>query len=609
MITAKLTVPPESVVIQNHLTGFPQWLIFRDPVASISTSHVGDVMGCLQEVEARTAQGLYAAGFVSYEASTAMDPALSTHDAEGVPLIWFGLYERPEILSLANSYSTASDFDWRPSVSLKEYRQSIEQAKQHIRIGDTYQVNYTLRLRSNFNGDPWVLFLELYKAQRSRYSAYINLGRYHICSVSPELFFSLKQGELTCKPMKGTAKRGNTTVEDEESERWLISSPKNRAENVMIVDMIRNDMGRIAETGSVRVEKLFSVEKYPTILQMTSTVTSRTTAPISEIFRNMFPCASITGAPKIKTMQIIKQLEPGPRGVYTGSIGYISPDANCQFNVAIRTAVIDMQEKSAEYGVGSGILWDSEADDEYEECQTKARVLFHRNPEFDLLESVLWTQDRGFYLLDRHLQRLQDSAAYFQFNLTMERLNEELRRFELCAHNQRKKLRITVSRCGEVAVKSSPIVSIAGSKIGISNRPIASSAFLLHKTTYRKPYTDLIDEQLVSQPGLADLIFWNEGGNVTESSIANVVVADCGELFTPLLSQGLLAGVFRESLLEQGIIRERKIRIDELRNSPGVFLINSVRGWMPLDKSLRDDIWIIRSDFDYETPKLGSSVR
>ena len=223
MITAKLTVPPESVVIQNHLTGLPQWLIFRDPVALISTSRVGDVMECLQEVEAQTAQGLYAAGFISYEASSAMDPALATHASKGVPLVWFGLYHRPEILTLANSHSTASDFDWRPSVSLQEYRESIEQAKKRIRYGDTYQVNYTLRLRSNFDGDPWALFLELYKAQRSSYSAYINLGRYHICSVSPELFFSLKQGELTCKPMKGTAKRGNTTVEDEESERWLLS--------------------------------------------------------------------------------------------------------------------------------------------------------------------------------------------------------------------------------------------------------------------------------------------------------------------------------------------------------------------------------------------------
>jgi para-aminobenzoate synthetase/4-amino-4-deoxychorismate lyase len=599
-----LTLPPQSVVIQDHLTGVPQWLIFRNPVASISSSRVADVMQCLQEVEAQTAQGLYAAGFISYEASSAMDPALMTHAPKGVPLIWFGLYDRREILTLPNPHSKAFEFDWRPSVSLNEYRESIEQAKQGIRSGDTYQVNYTLRLRSAFDGDPWALFLELYKAQRSSYSAYINLGRYHICSVSPELFFSRKQGELTCKPMKGTAKRGNTTAEDAESERWLISSPKNRAENVMIVDMIRNDMGRIAETGSVRVEKLFSVEKYPTVLQMTSTVTSRTTAPLSDIFRSMFPCASITGAPKIKTMQIIRQLEPEPRGIYTGSIGYISPDANSQFNVAIRTAVIDIEENSAEYGVGSGILWDSEADDEYEECQTKARILFHRNPEFDLLESVLWTPERGFYLLDQHLQRLQDSAAYFQFDLMMERLKQELQKFALCADEQRKKLRITVSRCGKVAVKASPIVSIAGSKIGVASRAIPPSAFLSHKTTYRKPYTDLLDEQLACQPGLADLILWNEAGYITESSIANVVIADCGELFTPPLNQGLLPGVFRNFLLQRGIISEKKFRLEELLNSQAVFLVNSVRGWMPLDKSPRDQTWVIRSDFNYETPRL-----
>jgi para-aminobenzoate synthetase/4-amino-4-deoxychorismate lyase len=600
-----LKLPPQSVVIQDHLTGVPQWLIFRNPVASISSSRIEDVMQCLQEVEAQTARGLHAAGFISYEASPAMDPAMVTHAPRGVPLIWFGLYDRREILTLSYSHTKALELDaWRPSVSLSDYRECIEQAKQRIRNGDTYQVNYTLRLRSDFDGDPWALFLELYKAQRSSYSAYINLGRYHICSVSPELFFSLNQGELTCKPMKGTAKRGNTMAEDGESEQWLISSPKNRAENVMIVDMIRNDMGRIAETGSVRVERLFAVEKYPTVLQMTSTVTSRTSAPISDVFRSMFPCASITGAPKIKTMQIIKQLEPDPRGIYTGSIGYISPGANSQFNVAIRTAVVDTEEKSAEYGVGSGIVWESEADDEYEECQTKARVLFYRDPEFDLLESVLWSPELGFYLLEQHLERLQESAAYFQFNLVAQQLEQELQEFARSARELRAKIRITVSRCGKVSVKSSPLVSIGQSKLGVANRAIRPSAFLCHKTTYRKPYTELLDEQRALQPDLDDLILWNEAGYITESSIANVVVADRGEFFTPASNQCLLPGVFRKCLLQRGIIREKDIRLDELVNSQAVFLINSVRGWMPLDKFSLDHTWVVRSDFSYETPRL-----
>jgi para-aminobenzoate synthetase / 4-amino-4-deoxychorismate lyase len=318
----------------------------------------------------------------------------------------------------------------------------------------------------------------------------------------------------------------------------------------------------------------------------------------------MFPCASITGAPKVKTMQIIKQLEPDPRGIYTGSIGYISPDAHSQFNVAIRTAVIDTEEKFAEYGVGSGIVWESEADDEYEECQTKARVLFYRDPEFDLLESVLWSPELGFYLLEQHLERLQESAAYFQFDLETQQLKQELQEFARTAGEQRRKLRITVSRCGKISVKSSPIASIGQSKIGIANSAIRPSAFLYHKTTYRKPYTDLLDEQRASQPGLDDLILWNEARYITESSIANVVVADRGEFFTPVLNQGLLPGVFRKYLLQRGIIREKNIHLDELLNSQAMFLVNSVRGWMPLDKCSSDHTWVIRSDFSYETPRL-----
>ncbi len=599
------TLSPHSVVIQDHLSAVPQWLIFRNPIASITSSLVAEVMPCLREIEAQTAKGLYAAGFVSYEASAAMEPALETHLPSGIPAIWFGIYDAPEILILPKADSKAFDLGfWRPSVSLKEYRESIEQAKERIRRGDTYQVNYTLRLRNTFNGDPWAFFVELYEAQRSSYSAYINLGRFHICSVSPELFFSLEQGQLTCKPMKGTAKRGDTTLEDEASEQWLISSAKDRAENVMIVDMIRSDMGRVAAPGSVRVEKLFSIEKYPTLLQMTSTVTARTTAPISEIFRGMFPCASITGAPKVKTMQIIKQLEPDPRGIYTGSIGYISPDARSQFNVAIRTAVIDMQEKSAEYGVGSGIVWDSQADDEYAECQTKARVLFYGHPEFDLLESVLWTPAHGYYLLHHHLQRLQDSAQYFQFNLDLEQLQQKLQKLALAEHQQSRKIRITVSRSGDLALESLPADSIAGSKIGVARTAILRSAFLCHKTTYRKPYSELLDQQPGDNERLSDLIFWNETHDVTESSIANVVIAERGELITPPLEEGLLAGVFRKHLLQEGVIRERKIRLDTLVNSQAVFLVNSVRGWMPLDKVAADPIWMIRSDFNYETPNF-----
>jgi para-aminobenzoate synthetase/4-amino-4-deoxychorismate lyase len=372
------TLAPHSVMLLDQLTDTPQWRLFANPIAVLSTSQCADVMHCLDQAQTHVAQGRYVAGYVSYEAAAGMDPMLTAHPSNGTPLVWLGVYEHCVNAEPPSGRAGAFTLtDWRPSVSPDEYRECIAQIKTAIKRGDTYQVNYTLRLRSSFSGDPWALFAALHQAQCSDYSAYIHLGRYHVCCASPELFFSRHGHLLTCKPMKGTARRGATPSEDLELQQWLHHSKKNRAENVMIVDMIRNDAGRIAVTGSVKVEELFAIEKYPTVLQMTSTVTAEVFAPESEIFRQMFPSASITGAPKVKTMEIISGLEPDPRGIYTGAIGYLSPDGSSQFNVAIRTAVVDTQKGVAEYGVGGGIVWDSNADEEYEEWRTKARVLDH----------------------------------------------------------------------------------------------------------------------------------------------------------------------------------------------------------------------------------------
>lgn len=596
-----------SVVLQDHLSGTPRWLAFRRPVALIIARELPEVVTCLRRVEEYTARGFYAAGFVSYEASPAMDRALAAHPSRGIPLAWFGVYERPEALTLPTF--DPSEFrcdDWHPSVSTDAYHNAIDRIKRSIKLGDTYQVNYTLRLRSAFHGDPWSLFLALNETQRGLYPAYINLGPLHVCSVSPELFFSLKAGELTCKPMKGTAKRGRNTSEDRQLAHWLHSSEKNRAENVMIVDMIRNDMGRLATVGSVSVTDLFRVEKYPSIFQMTSTVTSQVSSSVTRLFENLFPCASITGAPKVRTTHLIKELEPDPRGVYTGAIGYVSPAADCQFNVAIRTVVVDEQLNAAEYGVGSGIVWDSSAHDEYCECETKARVLFRRSLDFLLIESVLWTREGGFYLLDEHLKRLEDSAQYFDFNFSRDRLLNELHTATVGLPPGNRKIKISLSGAGEVRVESSQATSVRGSKVGVARRAITCPPHLLfHKTSYRKHHSDLLDELLIHQPHLFDAIAWTEGGLITESGMANVVIAQRGELFTPSADRGLLPGVFRHFLLQQGVIQERDLGLDDLMAADGAFLINSVRGWMPLDRSPGEDAWIIRSDFRFELPALA----
>ena len=286
-----------------------------------------------------------------------------------------------------------------------------------------------MRMHASIERDPFYLFLQLTDAQQSSYGAYLNTGRYAICSASPELFFELDGDRLRSRPMKGTASRGQTLAADRIQAERLHHSVKNRAENVMIVDMVRNDMARVAEIGSVRVLRLFEIERYPTVLQMTSTVECRTRASLPEIFTALFPCASVTGAPKIRTMQIIRDLEPGPRGVYTGAIGFVAPGRRARFNVAIRTVVVDTVAGEAEYGTGSGIVWESDSAEEYQECRLKARILTVMPRAFDLLESLLWTPESGCFLLERHLDRLRDSAEYFDFPFDERKIRTQLGEF------------------------------------------------------------------------------------------------------------------------------------------------------------------------------------
>ena len=373
-----------------------EWLHFANPHQIISAASIDDVHAALQEIE-KLVEGnnWYAAGFVTYEAAPAFDSALHVQSAGDFPLLWFGLYSEPHTLQTSEVLRDLGghiELNWQAGISRKSYNTAIEKVKEAIAQGNTYQVNYTMRLNSDFSDREWDFFLNLAQTQ-NKYAAYIDTGRHVICSASPELFFKLDGIKIYSHPMKGTAKRGRTTIEDKQQAEWLHNSVKNRAENVMIVDMIRNDLGRVAEIGSVQVPELFSIEKYPTLFQMTSTVQARTRASIDEIFTALFPSASITGAPKVSTMNIIAELETTPRKVYTGSIGHISPNRKAQFNVAIRTALIDRENKTAEYGVGGGIVWDSTSAEEYSEALLKARVLTERPRDFDLIETLLWTPE------------------------------------------------------------------------------------------------------------------------------------------------------------------------------------------------------------------------
>ena len=576
-----------TVFLQNSAFAKNEWLYFEQPENIITCYSVNEVADCLSQVERYTEQGYYAAGFLAYEAAAGFDVAYETHAASSdLPLLWFGIYKKPHSLTaeqLASSQPYTAGA-WKPNIQKSVYEQAIARIKQHIHAGDSYQINYTFALNTNFSGEAFAFFTDLLNSQRADYSAFLNIGRQQICSLSPELFFTLDGDRVTTKPMKGTIARGMSYKQDQKQRETLISSAKDQAENLMIVDMLRNDLGRIAKSGSVKTESLFDIEQYPTVYQITSTVSAQTDASIAMIIANLFPCASITGAPKVKTMQLIQQLETQARGVYTGSIGYIAPSnqqqaRRAQFNVAIRTVVIDQETQTAEYGVGGGIVWDSDPMREYEECLTKAAVLAQVVPNFEILESLCWVPVNNFFLLEEHLKRLAASAAYFGFKISIAEIEQAL--FDHTHDfNQAMKVRLTVNEEGLVTCSSSVLGSIENHKICLAGQASnTNSPFYYHKTTHRSGYTVALN----TVNGYDDVILYNMRGEITESTIANIVLKTQDGLITPHQSCGLLNGIFRQHLLEQGIIKEAHICLNEFYKAEEIYLINSVRGWMQLE--------------------------
>jgi para-aminobenzoate synthetase/4-amino-4-deoxychorismate lyase len=572
-------LPGENSIVIHHAQQRCWWL-FSQPAAVCTAYHPAEVIPVLQAVESWVEKKAgYAAGFVAYEAAPAFDLALPAKPDERFPLLWFGLYGPPKEIQAPPPAQAVSTAAWTPSVSEAEYRRCIHQIKAYIQAGHTYQVNYTLRLRAPAAFDPWALFGQLVRAQGAAYSAFIDTPDWLICSASPELFFGLNGRELTSRPMKGTRARGLWADQDRQRVADLQSSEKERAENVMIVDMVRHDMSQVAVTGSVRVPRLFEVEPYPTVWQMTSTVRCVTDAGVTDIFRALFPPASITGAPKRRTMEIIAELENNPRRIYTGAIGFMAPQRQVQFNVAIRTVLIDRSTNTAEYGVGGGIVWDSTAESEFQEWQAKARILSRRLPEFDLLETLLWTPEGGLFLLNRHLARLQKSADYFGFYLDLAQIYELLVTTTDALPDQPHRVRLVVPQTGSPRLQTTPMgLQTQPFKVCLAKTPVDSSnPFLYHKTTHRVVY----EQAKQACPGYDDVLLWNERGELTESSIANIIVEMAGGWYTPPVECGLLAGVYRSLLLEQGQVQERVIRVDELTAASQILLVNSVRRQWP----------------------------
>jgi para-aminobenzoate synthetase/4-amino-4-deoxychorismate lyase len=553
---------------------------FTAPLEIVSAASLREVIPCLERVEGGVARGFYAAGFIAYEAAPAFDPALQAQNPGALPLLWFGLYRTMELRNAGHA-QPGEAFEvgpWTPLVPADVYRQNIRRIRELIAAGDTYQVNYTFPLRASFRGNARSWFHALCAAQQADYCADIDLGRVRLLSASPELFFRLRGNALETRPMKGTRPRGRWSAEDRELARALAESAKDRAENIMIVDLLRNDMARISEAGSVRVHSVYDVESYPTVWQMTSSIRSHTRASIPDIFRALFPSGSVTGAPKIRTMEIIRDLEPHPRGVYCGTIGWWAPDGEAEFNVAIRTVTIDSQSGQADYHVGSGITYGSSAEDEYEECQLKASLLTRKNPEFELIETLRY--DGGWFLFAEHMERLAASAGYFGFVCDRPAIEEALRAGGGASSTiVPLKIRLLLRRDGSFTIQKEPLAPPTTLKVGFATHPVdAKDVFLYHKTTCRAVYR----QALASRPDCDDVLLWNARDEITESTIANVVLDLDGARWTPPPASGLLEGAFRRQLLAQRAIAERVLTRQDVLRASGIHLINSVRQWIDI---------------------------
>ncbi len=568
-------------------------LLFSEPLALLTIASPSAVKPFFERLEKMLDQGYFLAGWLSYEAGYGFEPTSGIGFAQTVasdapPLAWFGVYREPqrfsreEVKELFHGTARVSTSLLEFSLSEEEYAASIEQIKAQIAAGNVYQVNFTGRYHFFVDGSAQDLFMALRGTQPHSYTAFLNCGSRTILSFSPELFFAKRDGVLETMPMKGTAPRGRSLEEDSSLKERLGQCSKNLAENLMIVDLVRNDLGRICKPGSIGTSDLFATETWPTLHQMVSTIKGELSPDITlyELFRALYPSGSITGAPKISAMKLIQRLEAEPRGIYTGSIGYISPDRNMVFNVAIRT--VELSGTVGLYGSGGGIVWDSDAQEEYRECQLKAKILATSAiQDFELFESILW--NGGYLWLEEHLERLASSALALGSlcDLSMARLVLEKLEGVLCLSGSRFKVKLTLSRDGVFSTTSEAIVSLPSGeplRLSLSSRPVDSSQWqLYHKITSRELYNRAYD--CARQQGYDEVIFVNERNEVTEGAISNLFIRKGRYLYTPPLYCGLLNGIFRRYFLAaRPWVIEKVLTVQELKEADMVYIANSVRG-------------------------------
>lgn len=578
--------------------GAGSWL-FEAPVEIVRCDRPEEAEAALSRIAEAGTRGLYGAGFLSYELGYLMEPKLAPliPPDRQLPLIWFGLFDQPRALDPAaaghwiEERSDGDDFrldDLRSSAGRPDYLAAVARVKDYIAAGDVYQINLTFKYLFGFAGDPLAFYASLRRRQRVAHGGVVATDDFRVLSLSPELFLQIRDGVAEARPMKGTAARGASPEDDTALRAWLQGDEKSRAENLMIVDLLRNDLGRVAEIGSVRVTDLFTVESYPTLHQMTSGITARLRSGVglAELARGLFPCGSITGAPKVRAMEIIRELEPEPRGVYTGAIGMVAPNGDAVFNVAIRTVVLDA-DGHGEMGVGSGIVQDSDPGAEWEECRLKARFLTEQRASFDLIETLRWQRGQGYYLLRRHLDRLAESAAYFGYPCDRQEVRRRLAaEAEAFGGETAVRVRLLLDEDGRIGIEFRPMEMPGPETVlgfVIADRRVQSDdPFVYHKTTCRALY-DGEFERLRAATGCAEVVFVNEHGELTEGSRTNLFVERDGVLLTPPVRCGLLNGTLRRELIESAdpAVEERVLRPRDLEAADRIFLGNSVRGLMP----------------------------
>lgn len=595
-----------------------QSLLFAHPVAMLQFRSGDDHTDYLDTMERWLQKGCWLAGWMGYE---------FLHDEMGIPLKSDA--EKPELLADLGVYRQPNRYesaDMEPGVPLPSYgepeaadyrlsnMQSVMKEQQYcdairtildyIAAGDTYQVNYTFKLNFDFTGSVHRFYRDLRRNQPVPFSAFIRNGDRFTLSLSPELFFRMESGTISARPMKGTMKRGRTGSEDETIARTLRNDVKNRSENVMIVDLLRNDLSRLVEDnggGTVKVVSLFDIERYRTVFQMTSSIVARRFDDVRisprQILDAIFPCGSVTGAPKIRTMEIIEELEIEPRGVYTGAIGYFSPTGEAVFNVPIRTVVIDGEH--GEMGIGSGIVSDSSPEDEWRECLLKAKFLTNLIPRYEMIETMLYHPQHGFVFLEDHLNRLGSSSEYLGLFCDEGRIRAVLA--ELCrgfSGDTCRRVRLTLNVDGDFNIEhtecGAPQALSLNEAVGLTADQMvavdfapeptdSSSPWLYHKTSRRELYNRV--HQCAAADGLVDMVFCNERGEVTEGAISNIIIELDGSYYTPPVSCGLLPGVMRTNLLKEGgriKLEERILTGDDLRRADALFICNAVRGIVPV---------------------------